>query len=77
MSVDIFKLMCTCLQETFESGLATFQQEGIGGLSAMRVRLEGAQHPQSRAIRDRYTDVMRRWVYICSTIYSATLSITI
>ena len=61
-------MQCVCkytsafLQETFESGLATFQQEGIGGLSAMRVRLEGAQHPQSRAIRDRHTDVMRRWV---------------
>ena len=48
------------LQETFESGLATFQQEGIGGLSAMKEQLEKAKHPQSRAIRDRHTDVMRR-----------------
>lgn len=58
--VHIIHMHKLYLQETFESGLATFQQEGIGGLSAMKEQLEKAEHPQSRAIRDRHTDVMRR-----------------
>ena len=50
------------LQETFEVGLATFEQEGIGSLTVMQDELVGEQHPQSKQIRDRHSDVLRRWV---------------
>ena len=48
-------------QETFESGLTTFQQEGIGSLAAMKDRLLAAQHPQSKQLQHRHADVIRRW----------------
>ena len=51
----------THTQETFESGLTTFHQEGIGSLAAMKDRLLAAQHPQSKQIQHRYADVIRRW----------------
>lgn len=48
------------LQETSEAGLATFQQEGIGGLTSMKEKLVEMKHPQSRQIQDRHSDVLRR-----------------
>ena len=48
------------LQETSEAGLATFQQEGIGGLTSMKEKLIEMKHPQSRQIQDRHSDVLRR-----------------
>ena len=48
------------LQETSEAGLATFQQEGIGGLTSMKEKLIETKHPQSRQIQDRHSDVLRR-----------------
>jgi len=44
----------------FESGLSTFEQEGIKTLRASREKLEQAAHPQARLIKDRHGNVMRR-----------------
>ena len=44
-----------------EAGLATFQQEGIGGLTTMKEKLIETKHPQSRQIQDRHSDVLRRY----------------
>ena len=58
------------LQETSEAGLASFQQEGIGGLTAMKEKLTETKHPQSRQIQDRHGDVLRRLLNIFRLSYS-------
>lgn len=48
------------LQETFEAGLATFEQEGIKSLTTMKDQLDKDRHPQAKVIKDRHTNVIRR-----------------
>lgn len=48
------------VQETFEAGLATFEQEGIKSLTAMKDQLDAAKHPQAKVIKDRHSNVIRR-----------------
>lgn len=51
-------------QESFETGLSTFEQEGIKSLTSMRDQLEWEGHPQAKTIKDRHGNVIRRYVYI-------------
>ncbi len=53
--------MCKLLQETFETGLATFEQEGIKNLTSIKDKLDGEKHPQAKIIRDRHLSVLRRY----------------
>lgn len=48
-------------QEMFESGLSSFQTEGIGSMNGMKTQLISQSHPQSKAIQQRHGDVMRHW----------------
>ena len=50
-----------CSQETFEAGLATFEQEGIKSLTGMKDTLDKDRHPQAKVIRDRHANVIRRY----------------
>lgn len=48
-------------QETFDAGLAAFEQEGIMSISQLRDQLIHASHVQTPAISKRHDDVMKRW----------------
>lgn len=48
-------------QETFDSGLSAFEQEGIQNITALKEQLIEANHVQSAAITKRYEDVLTRW----------------
>lgn len=48
-------------QETFDAGLAAFEQEGIQSISQLKDQLIQANHNQSPAIIKRHEDVMKRW----------------
>lgn len=48
-------------QETFDSGLSAFEQEGIQNITALKDQLIEASHVQSAAIIKRYEDVLTRW----------------
>eukprot|EP00116_Pleurobrachia_bachei_P004605 sb/3464867/ len=49
----------------FLASLASFN-DTIDGLSELQERLTAAQHAQSKAIKQRHTDVMRRWDKLCA-----------
>jgi spectrin alpha len=48
-------------QENFDAGLQTFAQESIHSLTALQEELVAAKHAQSGAIRQRHSDVIKRW----------------
>ncbi|KAL3872184.1 hypothetical protein ACJMK2_040130 [Sinanodonta woodiana] len=48
-------------QETFDAGLQAFEKEGIQTITALKDQLVAAKHAQTRAIEQRYSDVMARW----------------
>ena len=60
----IYDVMFSPVQETFEAGLSSFEQEGVGGLTSLKDRLVAAQHPQTRQIKDRHANVISRLVII-------------
>jgi spectrin alpha len=48
-------------QETFDAGLAAFEQEGIQSITQLKDQLVAANHNQTQAIIKRHDDVMNRW----------------
>lgn len=48
-------------QETFDSGLQAFENEGIARVTALKDELVQSQHEQSPAIIKRHDDLIRRW----------------
>uniref|UniRef100_A0A1W7R9J9 Spectrin alpha chain n=1 Tax=Hadrurus spadix TaxID=141984 RepID=A0A1W7R9J9_9SCOR len=48
-------------QETFDAGLAAFEQEGIQSITQLKDQLVAAHHDQTPAIVKRHDDVMGRW----------------
>lgn len=48
-------------QETFEAGLAAFEQEGIRSITTLKDQLLQTQHRQTPAIEARHSEVMARW----------------
>ncbi|XP_063696613.1 spectrin alpha chain [Culicoides brevitarsis] len=48
-------------QETFDSGLSAFEQEGIQNITALKDQLINAEHAQSQSILKRHEDVGKRW----------------
>lgn len=48
-------------QETFDAGLAAFEQEGIQSIAQLKDQLIAANHVQTNAIGQRHDDVMTRW----------------
>ncbi|XP_035219282.1 spectrin alpha chain-like [Stegodyphus dumicola] len=48
-------------QETFDAGLAAFEQEGIQSITQLKDQLLAANHEQTSAIVKRHDDVMGRW----------------
>ncbi|KAI1305303.1 Spectrin alpha chain [Halotydeus destructor] len=48
-------------QETFDAGLAAFEQEGIHSITQLKDQLLAASHVQSDAILKRHDDVTTRW----------------
>ncbi|GFT44789.1 spectrin alpha chain [Nephila pilipes] len=48
-------------QETFDAGLAAFEQEGIQSITQLKDQLLTANHEQTSAIVKRHDDVMGRW----------------
>ncbi|XP_064458376.1 spectrin alpha chain-like isoform X2 [Ornithodoros turicata] len=48
-------------QETFDAGLAAFEQEGIQSITQLRDQLVAAKHDQTPAIMKRHDDVLTRW----------------
>ncbi|CAG2183056.1 unnamed protein product, partial [Oppiella nova] len=48
-------------QETFDAGLAAFEQEGIQSITQLRDQLVASNHNQNTAINGRHDDVMARW----------------
>lgn len=49
-------------QETFDSGLQAFENEGIARVTVLKDELVQSQHEQSPAIIKRHDDLIRRWV---------------
>ena len=47
-------------QETFDAGLAAFENESIASLTAMKEELLANKHTQAVAIRQRHLEVMKR-----------------
>ena len=47
-------------QETFDAGLAAFENESIASLTTMKEELLANKHTQAVAIRQRHLDVMKR-----------------
>ena len=60
----IYDVMFPSVQETFEAGLSSFEQEGVGSLTSLKDRLVAAQHPQTRQIKDRHANVISRYVIV-------------
>ncbi len=58
----LVSLWCCCVysQETFESGLSSFEGEGVGGLTSLKDKLVGGGHPQERQIKERHSTVMAK-----------------
>lgn len=52
------------LQETFDAGLAAFEQEGIQSITQLKDQLLTANHEQTSAIIKRHDDVMGRYCLI-------------
>ncbi|CAH3114647.1 unnamed protein product [Porites lobata] len=48
-------------QETFDSGLQAFENEGIARVTVLKDELVQSQHEQSPAIIKRHDDLIRRW----------------
>ncbi|XP_054158910.1 spectrin alpha chain-like isoform X2 [Oppia nitens] len=48
-------------QETFDAGLAAFEQEGIQSITQLKDQLIAGNHNQTPAIIKRHDDVMSRW----------------
>ncbi|XP_041973840.1 spectrin alpha chain isoform X4 [Aricia agestis] len=48
-------------QDTFDAGLAAFEQEGIQNITALKEQLVAAGHEQAAAISKRHGDVLARW----------------
>ncbi|XP_074621265.1 spectrin alpha chain, non-erythrocytic 1-like [Acropora palmata] len=48
-------------QETFDSGLQAFENEGIARVTILKDELVQSQHEQSPAIIKRHDDLIRRW----------------
>lgn len=48
-------------QETFDAGLAAFEQEGIQNITSLKDQLVNASHDQSAAIIKRHENVLSRW----------------
>jgi spectrin alpha len=48
-------------QDTFDAGLAAFEQEGIQSISQLKDQLVQAKHVLTKAIQKRHDDVMTRW----------------
>lgn len=48
-------------QETFDIGLAAFENEGIQNITALKEQLVAADHEQTPAIIKRHGDVLARW----------------
>lgn len=66
----IFRLCCfSFYQETFDSGLQAFENEGIARVTALKDELVQSQHEQSPAIIKRHDDLIRRWVLQASWPY--------
>lgn len=47
-------------QETFDAGLAAFENESIANLTAMKEELLANKHARAVAIRQRHLEVMKR-----------------
>ena len=47
-------------QETFDAGLAAFENESIASLTTMKEELLANKHTQTVAIRQRHLEVMKR-----------------
>lgn len=47
--------------ETFDAGLAAFEQEGIQTITELKDRLVASNHAQTPHIINRYNGLMRRW----------------
>ena len=56
-------MVTAIVKEIFEASLATFQQDSIAGMAAMKDKLVAANHNQCKAIQQRYGDVMKRWAW--------------
>lgn len=48
-------------QETFDAGLAAFEQEGIQSITQLKDQLVTAHHDQTPSIIKKHDDVMERW----------------
>ncbi|XP_037798638.1 spectrin alpha chain-like isoform X2 [Penaeus monodon] len=48
-------------QETFDAGLAAFENEGIQNITALKDQLVSGNHEQSESIIKRHGDVIARW----------------
>ncbi|UYV70522.1 SPTAN1 [Cordylochernes scorpioides] len=48
-------------QETFDAGLAAFEQEGIHSITQLKEQLVASNHEQTPAIIRRHDDVLTRW----------------
>lgn len=48
-------------QDTFDAGLAAFEQEGIQSIAQLKDQLVAANHVQTQSIGQRHDDVLTRW----------------